>query len=633
MASRFRAYGARCAVCLFFALIATPTTPGKAAAGGQTCLDELVARADSRRLADDRYWQTLLHYRPAFGGGVRSLVDDPRFFLAPDGKANPEAELVATLRGFFQEGGGDDAPRCRFPARFAWLREKLGIDAERLPPATCSELDKAVAAADPRGAVLVFPAAHMNNPASMFGHTLLRIDNSYHSELLAYAVNYAAVTDETNGFAYAAKGIFGLYKGYYSILPYYDKVREYSDMEHRDMWEYALDLTPEETRRMVLHIWELRNISSDYFFFDENCSYNLLFLLEAARPTVHLTDRAAAWVIPSDTVRAVRKSGLISRVKYRPSQAARIRRISATLSNEERRLAMNLIEVSTDPATVTTPSAGALDLAAELLQYRYARREIEKEAFNRLYLALLTRRSALGPSAGTDYAITPPAQPEEGHRTNRAGLGGGYRKDRPFVEFAWRPAYHDLLDQADGYLPGAQINFLDTHLRYYPSNEELRLHRLRLVDIVSLSPWDPVFRPISWKVSAGFDQELHRDDRDHLVFRLSTGGGFAAATGERGIVYIIGDTDILAGEQLRNGAALGFGASAGLLVDLLPDWKLHLTTRGIYYPAGDTHLALKGEMAQNIRLGRDQSIQLTVRGERAFGRSQLETAVHWLHFF
>jgi hypothetical protein len=632
MASRFRAYGARCAVCLFFALFATPTTPGKAAADGQPYLDELIARAGSRRLADDRYWQLLLHYRPAFGGGVRSLVDDPRFFLAPDGKENPEAELAATLRGFFQEGGRE-APRCQFPARFAWLQEKLDIDAERLPPATCSELDKAVAAADPKGAVLVFPAAHMNNPASMFGHSLLRIDNSYHSELLAYAVNYAAVTDETNGFAYAVKGIFGLYKGYFSILPYYDKVREYNDMEHRDMWEYVLDLTPEETRRMVLHIWELRNISSDYFFFDENCSYNLLFLLEAARPAVHLTDQAGAWVIPSDTVRAVRESGLISRVKYRPSQAARIRRISTTLGTEERRLAMNLAEGRTDPATVSTPSAGTLDLAAELLQYRYARRELEKEEFNRLYLALLTRRSALGPSADTDYAITPPAQPEEGHRTSRAGLGGGYRKGRPFVEFAWRPAYHDLLDQSDGYLPGAQINFLDTHLRYYPHTEELRLHRLHLVDIVSLSPWDPVFRPISWKVTAGFDQEIHRDDRDHLVFRLATGGGFAATAGERGIAYIIGDTDILAGEQLRNGAALGFGASTGILVDLHPDWKLHLAARSIYYVAGDPHLAIKGEVGQNVRLGQNQSLQLTVGGERSFGHSQLDTAVQWLYFF
>ncbi len=632
VASNFRAYGARCAVCLFFAFFVIATSAGIATASDNAYADSLVATARAKRLVDDRYWQILLHYRPDFLGTVRSLIDDPRFFLAPDGKVNPEAELDATLRGFFQEGGGNEAIRCRFPARYDWLREQLGIDERRLPPVTCTELDKAVAAADPQGAVLVFPAAHMNNPASMFGHTLLRIDNRYHSELLAYAVNYAAVTDETNGFAYAVKGIFGMYKGYYSILPYYDKVKEYNDMEHRDMWEYRLDLTPAETRRMVLHIWELRGIYSNYYFFDENCSYNLLFLLETARPSVHLTDRMGAWVIPSDTVRAVRAAGLISGVKYRPSQAARIRTISATLTDEERRLAMELAEGRANPATAKA-SVGTLDLAAELLQYRYARREVDKVEFNRLYLAILTRRSALGPAKADAYVITPPAQPEEGHRTMQAGIGGGIRKGRPFAEFSWRPAYHDLLDPSDGYLPGAQIDFLDTRLRYYPGEEELRLQRLHLVDIVSLSPWDPIFRPVSWKVAAGFDQELHRDGRDHLVFRLSTGGGFAASVGDRGIAYLIGDTDVMAGEQLNNGAALGFGASTGLLVDLLPGWKLHLSGKGIYYAAGDTHLSLKGELGQNVRLGRDQSIQLTVGGERAFGHSQLDTTVRWLYFF
>jgi len=60
------------------------------------------------------------------------------------------------------------------------------------------------------------------------------------SRLLSFAVNYAARTDETNGFAYAIKGVFGFYPGYYSLLPYYVKVREYNDLERRDVWEYPL---------------------------------------------------------------------------------------------------------------------------------------------------------------------------------------------------------------------------------------------------------------------------------------------------------------------------------------------------------------------------------------------------------
>ena len=69
--------------------------------------------------------------------------------------------------------------------------------------------------------------------------------------------------------------------------------------EHRDLWEYRLTLTPAELDRLVRHLWELLPTYYDYYFFDENCSYHLLALLEVARPGLRLTDRFHAWTIPS----------------------------------------------------------------------------------------------------------------------------------------------------------------------------------------------------------------------------------------------------------------------------------------------------------------------------------------------
>ncbi len=93
------------------------------------------------------------------------------------------------------------------------------------------------------------------------------------------------------------------------MLPYYTKLQEYSDVDHRDIWEYPLNLTGPEIRKMMLHIREMDGIASDYYFFDENCSYDLLFLLEAARPSVKLTDQVHAWLIPLDSVRMVEQRG------------------------------------------------------------------------------------------------------------------------------------------------------------------------------------------------------------------------------------------------------------------------------------------------------------------------------------
>ncbi|MRR37246.1 DUF4105 domain-containing protein, partial [bacterium] len=152
---------------------------GVSAGADDPYLADLLKRAEERQLHRERTWEVLLHYRP-LGEERESLVDDPRFFLSPQGKISPAAELEATLRGLFAAGpDGDEHPRCRFPARASWLAEELAIDADRLPPRACPQLDEASAAVNPQSVVLVFPSAHPNGPASMFGHTLLRVGSTY----------------------------------------------------------------------------------------------------------------------------------------------------------------------------------------------------------------------------------------------------------------------------------------------------------------------------------------------------------------------------------------------------------------------------------------------------------------------
>ncbi len=72
----------------------------KVIAGNPTYDLVLIEEADRRALYNDKYWHTLLHYKKGVFG-LRSLIDDPNFFLAPGGKHNPKAELEATIKAFF----------------------------------------------------------------------------------------------------------------------------------------------------------------------------------------------------------------------------------------------------------------------------------------------------------------------------------------------------------------------------------------------------------------------------------------------------------------------------------------------------------------------------------------------------
>src|SRR5690606_31123195 len=135
-----------------------------------------------------------------------------------------------------------------------WLREQLALT--DLPAVTCAEYAAWYADIDPHSTVLVFPDAYLNSPSSMFGHTLLRIDSPDMQDngtaLLSYALNFGAMVEQMdNSMLYAWKGLAGGYPGQFSLLPYRDKISEYSSLENRDLWEYRLDLTPEETGRLV----------------------------------------------------------------------------------------------------------------------------------------------------------------------------------------------------------------------------------------------------------------------------------------------------------------------------------------------------------------------------------------------
>jgi hypothetical protein len=222
-------------------------------------LRQLIDRAEQAKLADQREWHLLLHYRKGLFGGYESEQDDPGFFLSSDGKTNPAAELNATLAKLFSDelvGRSRQPAQCAFIARYHWLKQQLNFDPTRLRPLTCERFHRWYEDFEVQSISLIFPSAFLNNPASMFGHTLFRVDQKGQTEqtrILAYTINYAADVPPNAGLAYPIRGIFGSYKGYFSTIPYYLKVQQYRDIENRDIWEYRLNLTETQLRRFLMH--------------------------------------------------------------------------------------------------------------------------------------------------------------------------------------------------------------------------------------------------------------------------------------------------------------------------------------------------------------------------------------------
>jgi hypothetical protein len=187
---------------LLVAFLFTPGVVIGATSPGEGYLAQLVEEARQRKLADEREWHLLLHYRKNLFGGYESEQDDPGFFLSANGKTDPQSELESSLAQFFSTelvGRSQQPAQCAFIARYQWLKTQLNFDPTRLTPLACDRFTRWYEEFQAESITLIFPSAFLNNPASMFGHTLLRVDQKGQTEqtsILAYTINYAADVPE-----------------------------------------------------------------------------------------------------------------------------------------------------------------------------------------------------------------------------------------------------------------------------------------------------------------------------------------------------------------------------------------------------------------------------------------------------
>lgn len=642
-----------CALLFLGALVTFSTTFASTTAStthsDNPHLHTLITQAQKLRLADSAQWKKLLHYRENLFGHLESDADDPAFFMAEDGKYNAAAELIATLTQFFSSsvwGKKSETAQCAFIARYEWLNSQLQFDPEKLPVQNCAEFDKWYAGINPGNVALVFPSAYLNNPSSMFGHTLLRVDTPGQSEdtrLLSYAINYGANTGNDNGVAFAVKGIIGSYYGTVGIGPYYKKVKEYSDFESRDIWEYQLEFSATEIRRLLAHVWELRGVEFEYYFFDENCSYFILTLLDVARPSLDFSSQLRGWIIPSDTLRLVTgQPELIKKIVYRPAAGTRLRYLASSLPDKNQldavalahhqlKLKDFLAKKKSDPIADDQATADTLLLAHDFVRYEFLNRDQEKKQALPLSRSLLQARSTYASAQPPKPVPRPRVSPEQGHATSIFQAGISNQDDEAYLNLRYRPAYHDLLDDSAGYVPGAQINFLNIALRYRLDKPKLELDEFTLLEIISLTPRSRFFKPISWRVRTSWERRILPGDQPSykLAFRSIGGAGVTIQPNKNILAFGLANIGLDAHSQLENDYTAGIGAEAGAIIKVTPKWKWKLRAQHMNYRMGKPHTYNTFNVAQRFTIAPQHAINLEWSKQSAFGRRLENWAISW----
>lgn len=510
-------------------------------------------------------WLALGHYRPQFWGGYKSSIGSENFFLSEDGQKNPQKELDATIALF----NSDDPKRCFFPARYKFLKAE-GLVKQDFP--YCADLEKFYEDLQPAGASWLFIDAYMGSPASLFGHTMLRIDTGRKgTQLLAHGANYGAfTTGEDADVLYAVRGLVGGYEAGFTVRPYYDVINTYNNVENRDIWELNLDLTPQEMDVLVAHLWEVGQTHSPYYFFTSNCSYMLTEVLDAVRPGLSLAADFPLQTIPLDTTKAVySRPGFVKNINYRPSRQSKIVHRYNQMNEDQKQDYLQMIgKVSAEEIVLDeAQKADVVETTYQYVQYRYEAKDLPLEEYRKESFKALRMRSSIK-TQGNILELAEGKSPLQAHSAMRVTAGAGVRNGEGFQEIGYRPAYHSLTDDNYGYIRGMEINFLSTILRHYDSSEKTVLQEFELLGIKSLAPMNQMFHPLSYVVEANVKREMNpRTQEEGYAANLKVGVGATYALHQNLWVYGLGNAYSSYGGFLPHDQWQGAGLSVGMLGD------------------------------------------------------------------
>lgn len=545
-------------IALILILLKAPLVWGFSIARTQT----YIQQAMHKKLYEDIGWLRLGHYKPKLFGSYQSKIRGS-FFMAKDGAVNPQSEMLATLQNLFSEASASTT-QCKYLARTQWLKNKLNIDVQDI--VDCPERDLWKKKLNAREAYLIFASSDLNSAASSFGHTFIRLHNPENTgalDLIDYGVNFAAETRESDGILFALKGLFGMYPGFYSMTPYHQKLRDYINLEGRDIWEYKMNLNATQVEQMINHLLELEGTQVPYYFVDDNCSYQILELIEVVRPDLDLSSHFRDATIPLDTLKMLAtQKDFLSEEKLRPSLVSNFQHAYRHLNNGQ---AATFSAMVTDVQhnrkiqELALDNVSTMQVLDAVLSYLAIQEYREQRSYIEQKYQLSVARAKLGGSS--ELEAIRPESPLGAANSTAFYLGVGKRDSHSVAQFKWRRAFHDLISRDQGVSPFSHIEALSFEFLYNFSERSLNLNRFQALKILSTNAATRLSQPISWKTSLGTEPKLNP------YFEGGIGYSFDLAVGQRSRW-----TNLLLGRlfTLEGQAKFGLGMESIFVQKLLP---------------------------------------------------------------
>lgn len=498
-------------------------------------VEQTIKKSEELHLFSNKKWLNLLHYKKSWSGEFESDITNRSFFIYDLGKSDPKNELNASIKKIFSEDENlnDASFQCRFPARFAFLREHLPL-LNIAKNQKCKKYLDFIKNDSIFSVSIVFANGYFSNPASFFGHPFLKFKSKkdVSSGLLDTSVNYGAFSPKNeNPFAYAVKGLFGGYKAGYTSSEYYYSENIYGEIELRDLWEYELNLTDAQIKELVAHIYELFGNEFPYYFFSDNCAYRFAELLELTTDK-KLIGNNPIYALPVNFIRNLKQSGLVGKILHHPSRQSRFHQKYFKLSIKEQEQFQEIFEnnelIYSDgfKSKSILEKSNILESLISYSSYRSIANQKELDSISKSRTMFLKERALLPISESLEEAELPINSPESGQNVFQTQFGF-LDKHEDFLYLKIRPVYYDYLTYASGFLGNSELRVLDVEVSFKKSL--LRFNEVSLIAVENLNTSMTGLKDdggYAWGFKTGY-RESRLDLKGHGVYFL--GGGFGKA--------------------------------------------------------------------------------------------------------
>jgi hypothetical protein len=423
-----------------------------------------------------------------------SEVTETKLF-ASKGDVLSEKEISYLITNISQESV------CKYPAIYSFIQENYGID---ISFEQCTKLNGFLTKMEGQSASIVFVTSTLNTPSSYFGHVFLKI-NKENNRFFSPTISFAAEVPANTGISeLIIKGISGGFRGRYHIQPFFRLYESYRVIEERGLVEYQLAFNEFEVKRLLLHLYELMTLEQDYYYFKNNCAYELMWLIGSAKKESTVSKHVGKIVSPYDVVLALKEEGLIINERYDPPVIDSLYVLYDQMNQKQKKQLKQLI---------------SSDKKIEF----YERLDITQEEKDNLafavntYYDLMFKRQRIMPADYDDIKNIKYERPifqstftYKYEYKNKLSIGFSEDTHGTYTEIRFSPALFNKEEDYNSRYSLLTMELLNTVFKIDDSN--VKLESITLVELESYRPILNFYYPPSWK----FKAIIKRDQNDNL---------------------------------------------------------------------------------------------------------------------